>query len=492
MIIQCDHCSAKFRMDDSKLANGPVRVRCAKCKEVFVVRKDEDPEESFQLPTDFEATSTTSTQAGFGQGAVSASEGFSSGAGEFSFNMDESSFGESVVTTATSGEKEASDEFDWQNASNYSDSSSGVDTTAGRASAEQSEITASGEFDFGDTSQTETSFVAPVHVPSGVEAPQDDFAIDFGEVTFSDTPSSETAASTDFVFAPDDTASKGKHTDMSDGFPATSDAVGDFGVSFDSNLSEKDAKSPALESAADNAPFGDFDFGEIEEQHVKQSEPSFPMPDAFLGGRVSSEEFAPLSQQEDEVPPSSLTTRKKRGSLFPIFVIIGAIMLLVALVGSGAYFFGGPKVFSKVGLGFLVEWYGQKGGEEGDIVIRNVKAEYVVSKEAGELFIVRGEAFNNYKKPRSSIQVKVALLGSGGSSIKAKTAFCGNPLSNEQLASLPFAKIEDVMNNQFGDSLANLGVKPGNAIPFVVVINDIPKEASDYSVQVSGSTVATQ
>jgi hypothetical protein len=48
------------------------------------------------------------------------------------------------------------------------------------------------------------------------------------------------------------------------------------------------------------------------------------------------------------------------------------------------------------------------------------------------------------------------------------------------------------MNNQFGDSLANLGLKPGSAIPFVVVVSSVPKDASDYTVQVSGSTVATQ
>jgi len=492
MIIQCDHCSAKFRMDDAKLANGPVKVRCAKCKEVFVVRKDEEPEESFQLPTDFGAAPTTPAPAVLDQGErASAPEGFAGGSGEFSFDRDEFSLGETAPAPATSGASE-SDEFDWQSSTGYAVSGSheefgkdlmaGVGTTVGSAATGQVDVSAPGEFDFSDFPQSEQSLTAPTQVSGGVAATRDDFALDFGEVSFSETPSSETAAVTDFEFAPDAAAAA-----------AGKDLSGDFGVSFDFSPSEAQAKSPAVEPAVTNAPFGDFDFGEIAEPHgLTPPKPSFPVPDAFATGQVFGEEFAPLPQQEDEIPPSSLTTRKKRGSLFPLFVIIGAIMLLVALVGSGVYFFGGPKVFSKVGLGFLVEWYGQKGSEEGDIVIRNVKAEYVVSKEAGELFVVRGEALNNYKKPRASIQVKVALLGSGGSTIKAKTAFCGNPLSNEQLTSLPFAKIEEVMNNQFGDSLANLGVKPGNAIPFVLVMNEIPKEAIDYSVQVSGSTVATQ
>jgi hypothetical protein len=46
------------------------------------------------------------------------------------------------------------------------------------------------------------------------------------------------------------------------------------------------------------------------------------------------------------------------------------------------------------------------------------------------------------------------------------------------------------MNNQFGDSLSNLGVKPGQPIGFVVAIANVPKEAADFGVEVVGSTVA--
>lgn len=474
MIIQCDHCSAKFRMDDSKLANGPVKVRCAKCKEVFVVRKDVEPEDSFQLPADFGTTTSNPAPAGHPHGErESVSENASAGPGEFSFDMDEPSSSVTVPAPVTSGTGAEPDEFDWQ--------SSGSPAVTGS----HEEPAVPGEFDFGDFSQTEQTMAVPPQVSAGVATSQDDFALDFGEVSFSDTSASESTASSDFSFAPADSELAGKPAVATDDFSSTV-------VSSGSTQINPGVASSEVASPADNSPFGDFDFGEVEEPVSKASVPPPSSTTAVANDLSHSEEFAPLPQQEDATPPSSLTTRKKRGSLFPLFVILGAMLLIVALVGSGVYFFGGPKAFSKVGLGFLVEWYGQKGGEEGDIVIRNVKAEYVANKEIGELFVVRGEAVNNYKKPRASIQVKVALLGSGGSSLKVKTAFCGNPLSNEQLASLPFAKIEEIMNNQFGDSLANLGVKPGNAIPFVVVINDIPKEAIDYSVQVNGSTVATQ
>lgn len=37
MIIQCDKCSTKFRLDDSKVTGGGVKVRCTKCQNVFIV-----------------------------------------------------------------------------------------------------------------------------------------------------------------------------------------------------------------------------------------------------------------------------------------------------------------------------------------------------------------------------------------------------------------------------------------------------------------------
>jgi len=64
-------------------------------------------------------------------------------------------------------------------------------------------------------------------------------------------------------------------------------------------------------------------------------------------------------------------------------------------------------------------------------------------------------------------------------------------LTKEQLVTLPADKIEAAMANQFGDSLANMEVAVGKAIPFVIVISKPPAEAKDYGVEPAGSTVAT-
>jgi predicted Zn finger-like uncharacterized protein len=472
MIIKCDHCSAKFRIDDAKLANGPVKVRCAKCKEVFVV--DQTLPETVQMPETDGSPQPTAPE--------SADEGFG-----FSFDQ------EQPPESAAATRPPPADEFDWKDTS-VNESSAESDNfppSEGGASAGsfQDQQTSSkgdaSDFDFGEIDLQASP--AGSHPPAQ-PAPGDDFSLDFGEVSFAEPsqPSSENAAppagemTNDFSFDVKPASAPSS---------ATAAASDDFLLSFDTAPLDKPKTSASSEGADEKVNFGDFSFGEeTNDGSVERPGNKEPLP------KLDLQSFSdPSVEFSDEEPvPTSLPSRKKNGSRFPFILILGAIVIIAALAGSGLYFFGGSKAFSKVGLGFLVDWYGDKGSEEGSITIRNIQSSYVVNSSSGELFVVRGEAVNNYKKPRASVQVKVSVLGAGGAVIAGKTAFCGNSLSNEQLSSLPVAKIEETMNNRFGDSLTNLGVKPGSAIPFVVAIQSVPKEAVDFSVQVVGSTVATQ
>src|SRR6266545_2873239 len=50
MIVHCDQCNSKFRLDDSKIKEGGAKVRCSKCKHIFFVKKEVAAEE-----TDFDS-----------------------------------------------------------------------------------------------------------------------------------------------------------------------------------------------------------------------------------------------------------------------------------------------------------------------------------------------------------------------------------------------------------------------------------------------------
>lgn len=200
--------------------------------------------------------------------------------------------------------------------------------------------------------------------------------------------------------------------------------------------------------------------------------------------------FPPDEQAEEELPPLSISSRRKGRSFLALSVVAVSVLVILVLSATGLYFLqGGPAAFDKLGLGFVTQWFGMENPDEGRITIKNPQASFLQNKEAGELFVVTGEAVNNFRKARASIHVRVSLFDKKGAVILQKTAYCGNRISNEQLASLPFAKIDSIMNNQFGDSLSNLGVQPGGSIRFVVAIPNVPKEAADFGVDVVGSTV---
>ena len=42
MIIQCEQCRTKFKLDDSKVAEKSIKVRCARCRHVFSVAGTQD------------------------------------------------------------------------------------------------------------------------------------------------------------------------------------------------------------------------------------------------------------------------------------------------------------------------------------------------------------------------------------------------------------------------------------------------------------------
>lgn len=496
MIIQCDHCNARFKMDDSKLANGPVKVRCAKCKKVFVVRPEELGTESvtpppLQVPPPLDRTAA----AEFSFDAPSeTNKPSATTADEFSFDDEPPAASQKANTS----QPDPANEFDWQSGtapdSDAAETKSRFDLSDFDASLDApkaavdsaSTIAEDNDFDFGEIDFSSQS--APAEASSLVvgSTDPDDFAMDFGEVSFSEQTAPGGNPETSSGVAAEEVAFTGSQPPSNESATAS-----DFLLSFAADSTQEESAPVTSREMADKVIPTDFSFtskGESVEQASNQAGVDLQ---SESDNDFTASGFSQVESEEDLVP-SSLTSRKKSGSLFPLAVIAGAIFLIIALVGAGVYFFGGPKAFSKVGLGFLVDWYGDKGAEEGNIALKGVTASYIVNSTAGEFFVVRGEAVNNYTKPRASIQVKVTLFGTGEAKLVTKTAYCGNSLSNEQLTALPLAKIEEIMNNQFGDSLVNLGLKPGGTIPFVVVVSPLPNAASAYSVVVGGSTVATQ
>ena len=422
----------------------------------------------------------------------------------------------------------ASDELDFGDFafapdSGVRDEASVPPATAGKAPAAGEEA-----FDFGAFSFSEEPALLKEEQPAAAAAPE----LDFGEFSFTEEPAllkeaEPAAADQDFEFgefsfaetpvAPSEAATAAQEPSSGGDFsfsaalphaatPDVPDAGSDFSFEGLSLSQEQAGKLPAAAPvepapavAAATADTGGAPVPghpEIPAQLPPDGEAAFDFGLAATPAPTRAHEPFELSAlgelgEDDGLPPLSIASRRKGRSLLTISIIVISVLVIIALSGAGFYLLqSGPAAFDKLGLGFVAKWFGMESVEEGRITINNPQAAFYQNKEVGELFVVTGEAQNSFRKARASILVKVSLFDKKGAVLLQKTAYCGNRLSAEQLATLPMAKIESIMNNQFGDSLANLGVQPGSSIGFTVAIPNVPKEAADFGVEVVGSTVA--
>jgi predicted Zn finger-like uncharacterized protein len=298
-------------------------------------------------------------------------------------------------------------------------------------------------------------------------------------------------------------------------YTSTSDAVEeidfsstpDLEFSFEPEVDIKPSAKTATCEENDKQPeqsidFDDFDFAPVSMPGAKTAtREAFPngiASEAEELGNIAHDPFGISSDDTipvfaDEPPPLSISSRRRSAAILPMAVIAGLVILVIVVaVGGGYYFKDSPAVFKKFGLGFMASWFGAETREEGKIAVKNTSAQFMKNNEAGEIFVIRGEAVNNFDKPRASIQVKATVYGAKGEVLLQKTVYCGNTLSNEQLSSMPLAELDKRASNPFGDSLANLAVQSGKGIPFVAVLANVPAGAADFAVEAVGSTISSK
>ncbi len=182
MIVQCDECKAKFRLDESRIGAHGAKVRCSKCRHVFMVYPPQVKEEEFDsfldgLDGGVAATGDV-TASGLGGAATSLAaavpaagsgveEGVSAAASDAASDAAGAPSGDEAFSDTGFGEESASFSF-------------GDDLFGGHVSAEDS--TAPGEFDFSDLNSTLESEQQGSDMFDG-RASEFDFSAETGDVS---------------------------------------------------------------------------------------------------------------------------------------------------------------------------------------------------------------------------------------------------------------------------------------------------------------------
>lgn len=491
MIIQCEQCRTKFKLDDSKVPDKGVKVRCAKCRNVFSVSREQQPDAESQ--TVFGSMLAASIP--LGQDAEEVSP-------EFAFPDDASAieFEDAASATATASMRpdqlgSAPFEMEEDQVTTFTTVTSSVDQELTSPEDDsmfppvQVETPNSineidfGAFAFGD----EDDDAAPIVPP----------ALDFGDTARIQPPS---AVSKDEGFGGLDFTGDDMFGEVVPSAPEESPetisfdfGMDDFSASMGVNAGASGLKSTfTMTDSSSDAPFSldEIDFGDdltsVGVQHVSPEElkPSQELLFAPLAeaqakpvSGVDSDSLWKNAAAKEELPPLSIASRRKQSPFFTGLVVVFGIIIAGIVAFYGYSMFAGTKT--------------NVAQETERISIGKVDARFVKNKLVGDLLVISGEVVNEFSKPRAAIQIKGMVYGANGEVLSSKNAFCGNPLTEEQLSSMPLETIEAAMANQFGDSLANMEVAPGATIPFLIVIVKPPAGAKDYGVEPAGSTVAT-
>ena len=284
------------------------------------------------------------------------------------------------------------------------------------------------------------------------------------------------------------------------------DSSDEESFSFDSDEDDE----PEV-GVSEPAPFAEneeesFSFSGTEDDSPADADTENPLEEVFAAAKESKTETDSAAKEEKlaqifadvEDPavaaeaemPEPVTTTAKSSPASSIIRILLLLILGLAIIGGALYYINGPEAIEQA----IQQIIGQQSrpATTGKIALTNLEGKFINNQEAGELFVIRGNATNNFSEARAAIQVKGVIFDQNGKPLLQKTIFCGNPINDQELQTLPFNKLEEMMRNQFGKSLDNMKVNSQEAIPFVIAFRDLPKNLSEFSVDVTSSEPAAK
>ncbi len=215
-------------------------------------------------------------------------------------------------------------------------------------------------------------------------------------------------------------------------------------------------------------------------------------------------DYKELEEKEGE-PPKDLVEEtlleaqaipraKKRGSKIWLMLIAISFVTL-ALAGSLYFIFGGDfttalkRIQQMAGLSTKGKQDPQDPGTK-KLSLYGISGKFMPGKDGKNLFVINGNVKNGYSDKRSHILVRANLIDAKGNVLKSKTAYAGNPITEPEIKTLTYAELEKIMNNPDGKDNANIGILPKESRPFTIIIDEIPENVSEFTVQVVSSKPA--
>ena len=463
MIIECQTCHARFRLDESRIKGRGARVKCRKCGDSIVVLKD--------------GASAPPAQDG---------NGFFDLGSAVRDSADESHeiprpIGNLIPFPAPARPAEhPAPELPPQARSAAEPGTDRTDPVPDRVLPTGAELRPEPDLgaltlDFGPEEKLDLPPAADQEPPFGEPAPVE--------------PSAEFRGEGGFLISDSDTLDflQEKHRETR---PEPPSGIGD--ISLDISFSPVDeANSFLREPDPPTSPREDRKIPSPRENSTSPTSGEIPIEGNATPPAAPPIEIPPYRETESlPAPPVESSVRRgspapesprPRSSAGPIVAIVLAVLL-----AAGGYLGlteSGRKTLERAIPGMTALRGGKPPAQASKYELRNVIGYYESGTASRRILVIKGQVANLSTVEKSGIRVHATLLDNTDAVLAQQAVFAGNLLSGEVIRKGDRATLLKNLGNRFGEGLANMSIAPGKAIPFMVIFFDAPPNMDSYKLE---------
>jgi predicted Zn finger-like uncharacterized protein len=440
MIVSCDSCNASFKVDDSRIPADGVKVRCSKCKNVFVVK----PDVGDDFLAEFEEFETFHRE----------------------HMEDEGPVGEKPPDAAPEQFARIPEE---------------PEEPAGGISFE--EFMAKEEPAF-ETSEPESSFEEPIARES--ELPEEPLQEESGpeETVFDPSLALELP---EMERPPAEEALPEMQTEEAS--PEMDEAELSVESFFKEQMergSEAQAEVPPEMAFEEESP--EMEETQLSVEAFFKEEMERESKDQARGASLTSLKDRKL---EDLVREKGMEKRSvRRRSSFKVILLL----ILILTLGAAGYLWWqnqGTTVSLPIDMGpsfkAVVErisglWDDVLGSRKGSVELSGLRG---YEEEIGQhrVYIIEGKATNISRRTKKYVKLKVIILDQADNRIKEKEIFCGNVFTREELEKLSprFFTGEETLQPKRPKDMV---VEAQQTISFMALFSGLPREGKSFKIEI--------
>ncbi len=201
------------------------------------------------------------------------------------------------------------------------------------------------------------------------------------------------------------------------------------------------------------------------------------------------EPVVPEDVREEEKEPLRIDKKEvKRRQSWVNLLFAGVIAVVLAVA---VYILIFPQVRQELLQGLarmpIVDRLMAKSKHDGEagpahVALKEIRQRTVSNWLLGNVRIIEGAALNRAAYPLTRISIRGELYDAAGTVLAERASFCGNYLSDQELATMTEEEIQRELSQPLGSDIANDRIEPGGQIPFMIVFAHEPPNVAKATV----------